>query len=546
MRLVIRANSLTSERLPQAIVAEFGERGGTIGRSDSNTLALPDPERHVSRLQAEVVCVAGVFSIRNVGSSNSIVVNGKPIVPGEAAKLRHGDCMNVGNYELRVTLSDDAQLGAHGGSGSRPVDTKTVIGASVAEGRTDPPRQALRAAATAVDPFADLFGASAPVGAVDPFADLLGAPVAPVAQRAQGSPLRPPSPASPAARLPDDFDPFAELAPPEPQRSASATAKEPSLADLVGSRESSPGNLDALFGLQAMAPGSTDPLHAFLGSGVQAAAHSSTDPLAFFDPPAQADSAPLGPAAADDTPALRGAYQPPPVRGAAQNIPLDDKPPPEPVEAPPRAQSAAANTTFADALWDAFCEGAHLTPASRQRLTPELMHLVGSTLRHAVEGTVQLNAVRTTTKQELHAQVTTIKSKDNNPLKFAPDASAALAQLLQPPMRGFMAAPEAMQDAMTDLLGHVVGTMAGTRAAIHGMLARFEPARLEAQLTRGGMLDAMLPMSRRARLWELYLEHHGRISDSAREDFHELFGKAFVKAYEEQADLVAASRRSRR
>lgn len=58
MNLVIRAQSLQGEPLSQVITCRFDERGGTIGRSDANTLTLPDPERHVSRLQAEVVYAA--------------------------------------------------------------------------------------------------------------------------------------------------------------------------------------------------------------------------------------------------------------------------------------------------------------------------------------------------------------------------------------------------------------------------------------------------------------------------------------------------------
>ncbi len=52
MNLVIRAHTLKSETLSQAITGYFDERGGTIGRSDTITLTLPDPERHISRLQA--------------------------------------------------------------------------------------------------------------------------------------------------------------------------------------------------------------------------------------------------------------------------------------------------------------------------------------------------------------------------------------------------------------------------------------------------------------------------------------------------------------
>ena len=142
--------------------------------------------------------------------------------------------------------------------------------------------------------------------------------------------------------------------------------------------------------------------------------------------------------------------------------------------------------------------------------------------------------------------VTTIRARDNNPLKFAPDTSAALAQLLQPPLRGFMSAPEAMQDAMTDLLGHTVGTLEGMRAAMQGMLDRFEPAQLEARLGAGGVLDKLMPGNRRAQLWALYLQHYGRISEGAREDFDDLFGKAFVKAYEEHVERIAAARRALR
>src|SRR5689334_20420081 len=87
MHLVIHAHTLKGEALSPSITGQFGEHGGTIGRSDGNTLALPDPERHISRLQAEVWFSRGSFSIRNVGSSNAIVVNGRAVNPGEGADL---------------------------------------------------------------------------------------------------------------------------------------------------------------------------------------------------------------------------------------------------------------------------------------------------------------------------------------------------------------------------------------------------------------------------------------------------------------------------
>jgi FHA domain-containing protein len=142
----------------------------------------------------------------------------------------------------------------------------------------------------------------------------------------------------------------------------------------------------------------------------------------------------------------------------------------------------------------------------------------------------------------MRAEVTVIQSRHNNPLKFSPDTQSALEQLLQPPMRGFMAGPEAMSDAMDDLLGHTIGTMVGMRAALEGVLKRFEPGQLESKLSGHSMLDSVLPMNRRAKLWDLYLQHFDTVRNEAQDDFHNLFGRAFLQAYEEQLDRLHAER----
>ena len=205
-------------------------------------------------------------------------------------------------------------------------------------------------------------------------------------------------------------------------------------------------------------------------------------------------------------------------------------------------EGGGAGPASADALWAAFCEGAGINLTPPQGLNPALMRVIGEVLRHSVDGTLKLVAVRAAAKQELRAQVTTIQSRNNNPLKFSPDAGAAIEQLLQPPMRGFMVGPQAVNDAMDDLLGHAIGTMAGMRAALEGVLSRFEPGQLESKLGSGSVMDTLLPMNRRAKLWELYLQHFKRIQGDAEEDFHELFGKAFIRAYEDQLDRLDTAR----
>jgi FHA domain-containing protein len=208
------------------------------------------------------------------------------------------------------------------------------------------------------------------------------------------------------------------------------------------------------------------------------------------------------------------------------------------VGVPAMQATVPPNQADLQVLLQAFCAGAGIDPSHMPALTPALMQDIGGVMRAAVEGTLQLVAVRATTKHELRAAVTVIQARGNNPLKFAPDASSGIEQLLRPTMRGFLAGPAAMTDAMNDLVGHSIGTVAGMRSALEGMLGRFAPQQLESKLVGQSFLDSLLPMNRKAKLWELYLQHFETIREEAQEDFHTLFGKAFLAAYEQQLERL--------
>ncbi len=621
MNLVIRAQTLNDRPLSQAIVGCFDLKGGTIGRSDTNTMALPDPERHISRLQAEVSAQSGGFSIRNSGAANAIFINGRALAPGEGSLLSSGDELRIGGYALGVMVEAENEVVRTITQGRAVIDARAVIVGSAVENRTDPRNMGVgrKAPAAAPDPVVPPPLAAPASGASNPFSDLLAAPAASAssaddpfaflgAPGAGSAASATPSaaPAGAPARLPDDFDPFAGLlASPPPAKPTAASAAPVGANDLLASIGASAGpaqSLDASFGLGgAAAASSADPLAAFMAgasasgaaSPMAGAASASTDPFAMFG--AAPAARPPGPAAFNHTPELKGAYEPPPIvhetRPAIRQVAPAPIVAPSPVAAPaatdpfaglglgpapssdplaafiaaapapaakvPAAPAAAAATparsaepTAAagaaphapDALWAAFCEGAGVDVALPQGLTPEQMRVLGTILREAVDGTLRLMAVRATAKTELRAAVTTIRARNNNPLKFSPSADVALGQMLQPPLRGFMAGPVAMQDAMHDLVGHSIGTMAGMRAALAGVLARFEPGQLEAKLAGKSMLDSLMPGGRKAKLWDLYLQHFESIRNDAHDDFHNLFGAAFVAAYEEQLDQLPPPR----
>jgi len=568
MPLILRAISVNDHPITRPITGRFGPDGGSIGRADTNTLALPDPERRISRRQADITAAAGSFVIKNVGSANPIIVGDQSLALGESAPLRVRDQIRIGGYLLEVSWGEDGE------NDRTAVDSSLVSAdpfasippASLARG-PNPPQ--MTPAFPPSSPFADL---GSPISTGNPFAELLGDP-----SLSRSAPAPATSSAPAPSRLPDDFDPFAPppisaAPPPRPATSSAGGAFD----DLIPS--AAPASIDSLFGLGA--GGAQDPLAAFLAqvppTHDQAGASSnslplSTDPLDHFggeeSRKAVTSSAPT---LADQTPELRAAFVPPkPQPTAKPATPLI--PPVAPPTAPSAASAAAATESGAGAtsrptrpavasssaaaeestvppatgwppdalaVWSALCEGAGVRLDPPPNTGPAFMRVVGMMLRASVEGTVQLMAMRQATRQELQAQVTVIRPRNNNPLKFAPDGQSAMEQVLQPAVRGFLPGPAAVTDAMNDLLSHAIGTMAGTRAALEGVLKRFGPQELEAKLTDNSVLDSVLPMNRKAKLWELYLQHYDSIRDEAQEDFHTLFGRAFLAAYEQQLERL--------
>ncbi len=228
---------------------------------------------------------------------------------------------------------------------------------------------------------------------------------------------------------------------------------------------------------------------------------------------------------------------------ATASVPVP-APHPGPIPAVSASQRGAAATAEAtDALLKAFREGLAAPTVQVEALTPELMRLIGELLREAASGTVDLLIARAALKREVRAEATMIVARENNPLKFSPSAEAALGHLLSPPTRGFMPAGPAMRDAYDDLRAHQIGFLAGMRAALEGLLENFDPARLEGRLDRASGLKSLLPGNKQARSWDIFTQRYAELRAEAQDDFHSLFGKAFLQAYEQHIDQLKSGSR---
>ena len=353
--------------------------------------------------------------------------------------------------------------------------------------------------------------------------------------------------AAPLGQIPQEFNPF------ELPSGVSRNSADP-LASLLGvttAPETSVVNrgglsIDSLFSSTGASDfsGSTSesPAGSLWQTGSQSLLPSedNVDPLLLFGGSAQPSDHIARPVR-DDLAEIGGAYQPPRAFAPKAVSPL-----PKQDSAFGESMSSASGTGSppeADLLTRAFLKGANLAPnALPQGLTPEIMALVGSLLRTATSGAVDMLAARTATKLEVQADVTMISAQANNPLKFLPNGEVALQQLLGRKMPGFMPPDEAMKDAFDDLRAHEIGVIAGTRAALTEVLGKFDPAIIGEQIAAGSFLESLSAWARKAKLWDVYLDRYSDIRREAEDDFQSIFGRAFVQAYERETARMKLSK----
>ncbi|WP_386069431.1 type VI secretion system-associated FHA domain protein TagH [Tahibacter sp. UC22_41] len=215
---------------------------------------------------------------------------------------------------------------------------------------------------------------------------------------------------------------------------------------------------------------------------------------------------------------------------------------PSPVAAavPPAVASNAGNVDHDTAaiLRAAFARGCGIDVNHVGEFTPLAMEMLGRIVAAMTAGTIRLMHGRSSTKHEMRANVTIIATDGNNPLKFAPDGTAALTQLLGRGSPGFMPPLRAIEDAFDDLSAHQVGLLAGSRAAMYDVASMLGPERFLARAGEKTGLETVMPAKHKARLWDLYENGYQEMVGEAREEFENLFQRAFARAYEQEIDRI--------
>jgi type VI secretion system FHA domain protein len=210
---------------------------------------------------------------------------------------------------------------------------------------------------------------------------------------------------------------------------------------------------------------------------------------------------------------------------------------PPPAEPPTWAQRPAAPAPqpaiqAVEAELAAFLIGAGLQPSDLKVSGAQAMTAAGASLRRVISGLVVMLEARARAKAQLGAQGTSLEFDGNNPLKFARAPEKAVAQLLNPPERGFMSSDRAIDDAFRDLQAHQMATLTAMQGALAATLARFSPQAIRERAESQGFLAKLLPGGREATLWHAYEREFEGVARGSDEAFMDVFAKEFRQAYE--------------
>ncbi|MCG7911260.1 MAG: type VI secretion system-associated FHA domain protein TagH [Candidatus Thiodiazotropha taylori] len=480
----------------QPMSTTFDQQGGSIGRRDENDWVLPDPERFISGRHALIFYSENAFHLTDT-SSNGVFINRSATALGKdnVIKLEDGDTIGIGDYEISVSLpqaetlaADDfdnlddpfAQMSEQLAGEPESVETPPIDAAADLHQPTEEPVYTLDEpdpSELVVEQSSDEVSPT-PLSQTDHTSDLNAYFNQPTPIPEDWDLDESPSGAIPA----DEPIPSAEILPPlDDQAESQAPFPDP---QAVGKEESAAPALSQ---------------------------ESIPRPGLKTKPPAQPSSPP-------------------------QSAPQSSPPP------APKPVTATAGTATDDAgLRQALASGLGVPESYLEGISlADLLGNLGSAMRANVEGTMSILRARAQMKGEFRMSQTMIQPVENNPLKFSINTEDALRHLVNPSQKsGYLPPLNAIEEAHEDIEAHMLAVMVGMQAALQVVLQRFKPEILEKRLGQSALLEK-LPLYRHAKTWDLFTELYSEIAVEAEDDFHQLFGRTFSQAYEEQIRRLEA------
>ncbi|NND91253.1 MAG: type VI secretion system-associated FHA domain protein TagH [Granulosicoccus sp.] len=488
MRLTLQVRSYCDQPPTDPQERHFDTFPILLGRSTACDYSLDDASRYISSNHAVIAEENGRLVIQDT-SANGVYVNGaaEPVGRGRSVNLTHHDTLAIGDYLLTVSIeSADSEA-------TRPAHD---------------------------DPFAELSSgsvnaasSSAPAG-YDPF-------------RGDEPDWTPPSAASDDP-FGDDWEMNDTSASPG---GAATDSVDDEWADWPDSRDQQAGDPPA-GGRRSRPAAAAQPVD---NDDLDWLPGTSSETVSFPPPTADDGQDPgipgtrprrRGGSADSDIPTPPSA---PRVEGHPGRVPpaAHERPRHEP---PRRRTAGSPSVSLEPLLRAATLRESDFTHLSEE----EVLAQTGRLLSQMVDAMMVLLQSRTELKNAIRSDVTTLSRSGNNPLKFSFSAADALTKLLSNETDGYLQSDVAVQEAVDDLKLHQLAMLEGMKSAVRSMLLQFDPEKLARKLEKSGGISANIPITREAKLWELFCEQYEAIREEAVSDFGELFGSEFRKAYEKR------------
>jgi predicted component of type VI protein secretion system len=538
---------------------EIGASPFMIGRSEDCGLSVQDDQGAISRIHCELREQGGQLVLTDLSSNGTFVGSrSNRLVRGQPTPLPDSVILFVGGAQIEMKTAREGGIMDGGIAGSLGEDD--MFGASAARGGAQP-------AATS-DPFG--LGGGLGSGAPDP---IFAAPEKPAdatwdrhapagvnqhfapSTGGRPTPARTPAPAAPkAGGMPDDWlagaggepDPFADMEKGFAGFDAPGGDPAPSDDDPFGGEDPFGGGDP--FADPAPAPAAAAPRPAPVQAPTPPpapapvaapAAAPPTRPMT-IDPFSSGDSDPFAGFAPSTPPAA-----PPPTPQPAPTAPGPalfaepaPTPAPAPIQTPAPAQAApvaapqpaavpdGASAAALAALFDAT--GAR-PPSDAPEVQAAFAAEIGRQHRAMADALRRLLLMRRDAKLAFGVKQTQVEM-GMNPLKWAPDAGAAVEALLGPDTGSFKRGQAAIDDAVQSLEAHQLAMIGAVKAGLRVSVAAFDPAALETKLSSKG-LSSIIPQLRRAELWEKFRENYKDFAEDVDEDIVRVLGRELDRLY---------------
>ena len=529
----------------------------TVGRGPANDLVLPDPDRILSKHHMVIEDHNGNIVVVDLSTNGTFLNYSKAPLGRTPTPLNNGDVLSLGSYELVVEIGQDLpdlddlmapaapQQGISPGQADRAPDPMALLddagpggdflddllgseGGPKGHGQLQRP-----------DPADDLLP---PLGENDN--DFFAKPADPLEGMGGSQQMHAPSGfdayqpqgVQGGGLIPDDWDDF--LAPSGGQEAApQPPAPQPAPPQQPPPQQPPPQPPQAAY--QPPHPQSYPPQGQGQGHGHGHGAHGH----------GQAASGSYPPPGGQPPGAAWGSYppghSPQPAQGQGGFAPSAPPPHPSQPSMPPQhspqqppqgyapVQGAGGDPAARAFLAALDCDSINISDADLQ----ETMARMGRVMRAMIMGLREILMTRTAIKSEFRIEQTMISLKGNNALKFSISPDQAIEALVRPRVRGYLEAEEATAEALKDIKAHEVAMVSGMEAALKGVLASLDPEQLATHIENSSSISNLLK-GKKARYWEIYEKMYAQISDQAENDFHDLFSKAFARAYKEQLEKL--------